>query len=94
MVTGTPVADAANEPWPGGNTAQLHSLGVIITRIVENVRARMPLADEITALRIPAGVPVLAITRRTVAGDRVVEVAVDITLPADRNELRYEISLE
>jgi hypothetical protein len=40
------------------------------------------------------GVPVLAITRRTVAGDRVVEVAVDITLPADRNELRYEISLE
>jgi GntR family transcriptional regulator len=79
---------------PGGNTAQLHSLGIVITRIVENVRARIPLADEVAILRMPAGVPVLTITRRTFADDRVVEVAVDITLPADRNELRYEISLQ
>lgn len=94
MVAGTPVADPANEPWPGGNTAQLHSLGITITRIAESVRARMPFADEIATLRMPAGVPVLTINRRTFAGDRVVEVAVDITLPADRNELQYEINLE
>jgi GntR family transcriptional regulator len=94
MVTGTPVADPKNEPWPGGTPAQLHSLGVVVTRILENVRARMPLADEIETLRMPTGVPVLTISRRTFASDRVVEVALEITLPADRNELQYEISLE
>ena len=93
LVAGTPVADPANEPWPGGNIAQLRSLGVAVTRIRERVRSRMPLADETDALRIPSGVPVLAITRQTYAGDRVVEVAVDIVLPADRTELVYDIDL-
>src|SRR6266545_661396 len=88
-----PVADPANEPWPGGNIAQLHSLGITVTKIRERVRARMPLADETQALRIPSGVPVLAITRQTYDGDRVVEVAVDIVLPADRTELVYDIDL-
>jgi|SRR6266508_3179188 len=93
LVAGTPVADPANEPWPGGNIAQLHSLGITVTKIRERVRARMPLADETQALRIPSGVPVLAITRQTYDGDRVVEVAVDIVLPADRTELVYDIDL-
>jgi GntR family transcriptional regulator len=93
MVAGTPVADPDNEPWPGGNTAQLFSLGVTITGVRERVRARMPLRDEIEALRIPGGVPVLTITRQTYAGERVVEVAVDIVIPADRAELDYWIDL-
>jgi GntR family transcriptional regulator len=93
MVTGTPVADPANEPWPGGNIAQLHSLGVRVTAVEERVRARMPMQDEIIALNIPGGVPVLTITRRMFAGDRVVEAAVDIVLPADRTELHYRIDL-
>jgi GntR family transcriptional regulator len=93
MVAGTPVADPANEPWPGGNIAQLHTLGVEITSVWERVRARMPLPDEIAALNIPGGVPVLTITRRMLAGERVVEVAVDIVLPADRTELEYRIDL-
>ncbi|MGH3749341.1 MAG: GntR family transcriptional regulator, partial [Micromonosporaceae bacterium] len=94
LVNGTPVADPDNEPWPGGNIAQLHSLGITATRIREQVRARMPLEDEVQALRIPSGVPVLAVTRRTYAGDEVVEVAVDIVLPADRTELEYDIPLQ
>lgn len=89
MVAGTPVADPANEPWPGGNTAQLHSLGVTVTGIRERIRARMPVADEVQTLRIPSGVPVVVITRQTYAGERVVEVAHDITIPADRVELEY-----
>lgn len=93
LVAGTPVADPANEPWPGGNIAQLHSLGITVTNIRERVRARMPAAEEFTVLRIPSGVPVLTITRQTYAGDRVVEVAVDIVLPADRTELEYDIPL-
>lgn len=93
LVAGTPVADPANEPWPGGNIAQLHTLGITVSRITERVRARMPVPDEVTTLRTPSGVPVLTVTRRTFAGDQVVEVAVDIVLPADRTELEYDIDL-
>ncbi|MFC4105757.1 GntR family transcriptional regulator [Micromonospora zhanjiangensis] len=93
MVTGTPVADPDNEPWPGGNAAQLHSLGILITGVRERVRARMPLQDEIDALRIPGGTPVITITRQTYADQRVVEVATDIVIPADRVELDYWIDL-
>lgn len=75
MVAGTPVADPDNEPWPGGNIAQLDTLGVHVTAVTERVRARMPVPEEITVLRIASGVPVLTITRRMLAGPRVVEVA-------------------
>ncbi|WP_203855763.1 GntR family transcriptional regulator [Plantactinospora mayteni] len=93
MVAGTPVADPDREPWPGGNTGQLYSLGITITGVREMVRARMPLRDEIETLKIPGGVPVVTITRQTYAGDRVVEVATDIVIPADRVELDYWIDL-
>jgi GntR family transcriptional regulator len=93
LVAGTPVADPANEPWPGGNIAQLHSLGITVTGIRERVRARMPLSEEMAALRMATGVPVITITRQTFAGERVVEVAVDIVVPADRVELDYWIDL-
>jgi GntR family transcriptional regulator len=93
LVAGTPVADPANEPWPGGNIAQLASLGITVTGIRERVRARMPVPEEIATLRIPSGVPVVTITRQTYAGDRVVEVATDIVIPADRVELDYWIDL-
>ncbi|RKN51335.1 GntR family transcriptional regulator [Micromonospora endolithica] len=92
MVAGTSVADPANEPWPGGNTSQLHSLGHAITGIREQVRARMPATDEVETLRIPGGVPVIVITRQTYAAERVVEVA-DIVIPADRVSLDYSIDL-
>ncbi len=92
MVAGTPVADPANEPWPGGNIAQLYTLGVRVTAIEETVRTRMPMRDETEALNIPGGVPVFVVVRRMFAGDRVVEVA-EIVLPADRTELQYRIDL-
>lgn len=93
IVAGTPVADPASEPWPGGSIAQLHSLGVTVTGVRERVRTRMPLRDEIDALRIPGGVPVLTLTRQMYAGERVVEVAHDIVIPGDRAELDYYIDL-
>ena len=97
LVRGTPVADPANEPWPGGNIAQLATLGVLVSRVTETVTARMPTADERAVLQIPAGVPVLAITRIMYAGPgggRPVEVAADIVLPADRTQLHYDIPLD
>ncbi|MEN3613237.1 GntR family transcriptional regulator [Plantactinospora sp. ZYX-F-223] len=93
MVADTPVADPDREPWPGGNTAQLHSLGITITGVRERVRSRMPVREETEALRIPGGVPVVTITRQTYAGEQVVEVATDIVIPADRVELDYWIDL-
>ncbi len=93
LVAGTPVAEPDNEPWPGGNFAQLHSLGITVTGVREKVRARMPVPDEVTLLRLPSGVPVITITRQTYAGERVVEVAMDIVIPADRVELDYWIDL-
>jgi GntR family transcriptional regulator len=92
LVAGTPVADPNNEPWPGGNIAQLRSIGVEVTRVEETVAARMPMPDEIDVLLMTEGIPVLAITRRMLAGERPVEVA-DIVIPADRVELDYVIDL-
>ncbi|MGW0218530.1 GntR family transcriptional regulator [Micromonospora chokoriensis] len=92
MVSGTPVADPENEPWPGGNASQLYSLGHTITSIRERPRWRMPTAAETDALRIPGGVPVVVITRQTYVGDWVAEVA-HIVMRADRVELDYLLDL-
>jgi GntR family transcriptional regulator len=97
LVADTPVADPANEPWPGGNIAQLATLGIVVTRVRESVRARRPTGDEARTLRIPAGAPVFAITRVMLAGpgrDQPVEAAVDIVIPADRTVLDYAIDLD
>lgn len=97
LVRGTAVADPANEPWPGGVIAQLASLGQPVTRVEESVLARMPTPEETQTLRIAAGVPVLVVTRRMLAGkerDRPVEATVDTVLPADRVILEYAIDLD
>jgi GntR family transcriptional regulator len=93
IVAGTPVADPAREPWPGGTLAQLAYLGHPATRVEEAVAARMPTPEEAETLRMTGGVPVLAITRRMFSGDRVLEVCRDIVIPADRMVLDYAIDL-
>lgn len=93
LVGHTPVADPAREPWPGGTMAQLDYLGHPPTRVEESVRSRMPTPEEAETLRMSAGVPVLAITRRLISGDDVMEVCRDIVLPADRVILDYSIDL-
>lgn len=94
LVRGTPVADPENEPWPGGTIAQLASLGIVAVAVQESVRSRMPTPEEAAKLHLATGVPVLVITRRTLAEDgRVVEVAADILLPADRVIVDYRTDL-
>ncbi|WP_031169434.1 GntR family transcriptional regulator [Streptosporangium roseum] len=83
-VEGTPVADPRHEPWPGGNTGQLRSLGIKVDKIRETTAVRMPTPDEAERLGIGTGVPVFSITRRTYAQGRVVEVADPIVIPGDR----------
>jgi GntR family transcriptional regulator len=93
MVRDTPVADSANEPWPGGTIAQLATLGIEVTAVNETVSARMPAPAERQRLQIAEGIPVLCVTRTMLAGDRPVEAAVDVVMPADRFRLDYTISL-
>jgi GntR family transcriptional regulator len=93
LVSGTPVADPQNEPWPGGTPAQIASLGHPLSRIEESVKARMPTPEEVETLRIAPGVPVFSITRRMLSGSRVLEVAADIVIPADQAILDYTIDL-
>lgn len=93
LVRSTTMANPRNEPGPGGTVAQLGTLGKRVTRVEEAVRARMPTPDEVRTLRLDAGVPVIAITRRMLAGDEPVEVAAEIVMPADRVVLDYRIDL-
>jgi GntR family transcriptional regulator len=93
LVAGTPVADPAREPWPGGTPAQLASLGHPATRVEEVVRSRMPTPGEAATLHMASGVPVLTITRRMFSAERIMEVCRDIVIPADRVILDYAIDL-
>jgi GntR family transcriptional regulator len=93
LVEGTPVADPAREPWPGGTVAQLASLGRPVSRINESVSARMPDESETRILRVAPGVPVFAILRRMISGDAVIEVCRHIVIPADRVVLEYGIDI-
>jgi GntR family transcriptional regulator len=93
LVEGTPVADPAREPWPGGTPAQLASLGHPVSRVEESVSARMPSEPEARTLRMPAGVPVFVILRRIISGNAVLEVSRHIVIPADRVVLEYGIDV-
>jgi GntR family transcriptional regulator len=93
LVAGTPVADPAREPWPGGTLAQLALLGRPVTRVEESVSARMPAESEVRTLQVAQGVPVFAILRRLICGDDVLEVCRHIVIPADRVVLEYGIDV-
>jgi GntR family transcriptional regulator len=76
---------------PGGTYARLAELGHEPTRFREDVRARMPHPDEVTALDLPASAtPVIDIVRTafTDAGDPI-EVN-EMTLDASAYILRYD----
>ncbi|MER7127936.1 GntR family transcriptional regulator [Streptosporangium saharense] len=83
-VEGTALADPKNEPWPGGNIAQLRTLNIEVDEIFEETTARMSDTEESTTLDIGSGIPVFSIVRRTLSQGRVVEVADPIVIPSDR----------
>jgi GntR family transcriptional regulator len=94
-VQGTAVADPINEPWPGGTKAQLATLGIRVTAIMESFTAAMPTELEAATLRIGAGVPVLRYTRKHIADTgRIVEVAHPIVRRGDTTIVDFRIELE
>jgi GntR family transcriptional regulator len=76
---------------PGGIYARLDESGHRLARFTEEVTARMPTPDEVKALRLDNGVPVIALIRTAIdnAGIRV-EVC-DTVMAADRFVLEYEL---
>jgi len=96
LVAGTPVADPGRQPWPGGTIAELYSVGLVVTRVVEEARARTPSTAERRSLELEAAGPVWDIVRVFFAAagelERPVEVST-VVCPAARTVLRYETEL-
>lgn len=89
---GTPVADPSRQPWPGGTIAELYSLGLEVTRILEDIQSRPARDDERRRLRMQTPGPVQSVVRVFWAGDRPVETS-RVTVDAARYVFRFETDL-
>jgi GntR family transcriptional regulator len=88
IAAGTPITH--DDPGPGGIYARLADLGFAPVHFAEELRARMPSPDEITALQLPTGTPVITIRRRAFAASgRTVELN-EITIDASAYILEYD----
>jgi GntR family transcriptional regulator len=89
---GTPLAE--EDPAPGGIYAALEALGHRLSRIEQEVTARMPLPEEIDGLVLTIGVPVVDV-RHTGFDEH--GAALEVThaiLAADRNALTFELPVD
>lgn len=96
LVEGTPVTDPKRQPWPGGTIAELHSVGLIVTRVVEEARARTPTTAEHLLLEMSAPGPVWEVTRIFFVerdGTDMPAEASTVVAPATRMLLRFETDL-
>ncbi len=93
LVQGSPVEDPSREPWPGGTIAQLETVGIRVTTILEEVSARPPLPAEAQDLELKMGTPVLLLARTMFAGDTPVIVS-DLVIAADQYILSYRFPVD
>lgn len=91
--TNPALLDAEREPWPGGTQHQLWTVGIEVTRIDDQIKARTATTAEAQALQIRDNAPVIALRKVSWSDDRVVEVA-DNVWPASNIELRFTTHLE
>ncbi|RBQ14511.1 GntR family transcriptional regulator [Spongiactinospora rosea] len=88
LVEGTPIT--LPDTGPGGVYARLGDLGQAPAHFTEEVQARMPQPEEVTALQLPAGTPVVVVCRTAyTAGGTAVEVNL-MTLDAASYVLQYD----
>jgi GntR family transcriptional regulator len=97
LVAGTAVADPERQPWPGGTIAELYSVGLVVTRVVEEAHARTPTTAERRLLEMEAAGPVWEIVRIFYVTDgdgdeRPAEASI-VVAPAARLVLRFETDL-
>ncbi|MEV0395882.1 GntR family transcriptional regulator [Polymorphospora rubra] len=72
IAQGTPISQA--NPGPGGIYARMEDQGFVFERYDEEITARMPTEEETRILSLPAGSPILHLTRTAIASGRPVEV--------------------
>lgn len=90
IVDGSPITQ--ENTGAGGTYARLKDLGFEPLNFREEVRARMPLPEEVNQLKLSTGVPVIDLYRTAYAkADRVVEVN-EMTLDASSYILEYVFS--
>jgi GntR family transcriptional regulator len=76
---------------PGGIYARLEEAGHRLKRFSEEVSARMPTVDELGALRLEPGVPVIRLVRIAYDEHEKPVEACDTVMAADRYVLSYEL---
>lgn len=92
LVAGTPVADPDRQPWPGGTLAELYSVGLVVSRVLEEVRVRPPTPRERQVLGMDVVGPVGEIMRVFYAGDRPVECSIAV-IEASSYVLSFETTI-
>ncbi|MGW6541707.1 GntR family transcriptional regulator [Streptomyces massasporeus] len=91
IARGTPLAGTAK--IRGGAVTLLADLGHVGVLVREDVTAGLPVEDEQEALRLTEADPVLRLTRLTLSQDgRPIQVD-RMVMPAQRQQLRYEIRI-
>jgi DNA-binding GntR family transcriptional regulator len=89
LTAGTPVAFAEQGPLAGrGVIERMHSIGIAVDEVTEDVAVRQSLRAESQALAMPAGAAVLVIERIHYSAARAVQTD-EVVIPADRFRLRY-----
>lgn len=86
--------DESREPWPGGTQHQLSTVGIEISAITDRVISRPATADEAIEFEIPAGAPVVADRKTSIATTGAVVEVADNVWPADRIALTFTTALE
>jgi GntR family transcriptional regulator len=89
IASGTAITE--QNPGPGGIYARIEEAGHRLDKFTEDVSARMPTPEEVKALRLAPGTPVITLLR--VAYDstgRAVEIC-DTVMSADHYVLSYEL---
>lgn len=90
LVAGSPITQ--EDTGPGGTYARLADLGHAPVRFREEIKVRMPIADEASRLGLAPGTPVILIARTAFdAEDRPVEVN-EMVLDASAYLLQYDFS--
>jgi GntR family transcriptional regulator len=93
LTEGTAVALPEQGPCAGrGVIERMHSIGIEVDQVLEELSVRTCLLAEAAALAIPAGSGVIVIERTHLSGGQPVETA-DIVVPADKYRLRYRFGV-
>ncbi|MEO3875488.1 GntR family transcriptional regulator [Nonomuraea sp. B12E4] len=92
IAEGTPLEDET--PGPGGIYAAFEERGHRLTRMLEEVQARMPRNGEVARLNAEAGMPVLDVVHISYDQDDVPMDVSHFVLRGDENVLTYELPTE